>query len=290
MTPAQESVGFEPPPPHAPLPGAHPAKGSTDHTGANAGLGRRRQGPSSRLHAAGRGDAQAGTTEQRLNKRTETREAEAWSLAARARPDQCPEPGRPTQDTEGLSGDSEQTRKLSLAARTRGRWESSRAGRLGTKDQFWQDGERHPAHPQGTSGHTLHSRDRDVRAGIPCTVSPPAPPGRAPRGRAAAGPTSAARMRRLFSSVQRSERTPGCARSSSAAASTQPAVQAAQAMSAPRPHRQRRPHLRSRPRSPAAGAMASPACSPLPVPCALRPALASRLRGSAGEEGQGEAA
>lgn len=96
-------------------------------------------------------------------------------------------------------------------------------------------------------------------------------PGRATVGNAAAGPTSAARMRRLFSSVQRSERTLGCARSSSAAASTQPAVQAAKASSAPR---RQRPHRAARPRVPAARAIASPA-------------LGSPLRSSRGGEGEG---
>lgn len=78
-------------------------------------------------------------------------------------------------------------------------------------------------------------------------------PGRATLGNAAAGPTSAAKMRRLFSSVQRSERTLGCARSSSAAASTQPAVHAAKARRAPR---RQRPQRTARPRVPAARAIA----------------------------------
>lgn len=78
-------------------------------------------------------------------------------------------------------------------------------------------------------------------------------------------------MRRLFSSVQRSERTLGCARSSSAAASTQPAVHAAKARSAPR---RQRPHRAARPRAPAARAIASPA-------------LRSPLRSSRGGEGEG---
>nr|BAE24812.1 unnamed protein product [Mus musculus] len=96
-------------------------------------------------------------------------------------------------------------------------------------------------------------------------------PGRATLGNAAAGPTSAARMRRLFSSVQRSERTLGCARSSSAAASTQPAVHAAKARSAPR---RQRPHRAARPRSPAVRAIASPE-------------LRSPLRSSRGGRGRG---
>lgn len=109
-------------------------------------------------------------------------------------------------------------------------------------------------------------------------------PGRAARGRAAAGLTSAARMRRLFSLVQRSERTPECARSSSAAASTQPAVHAAKARSAPRPQRPqrpRRPHQPARPRAPAARAMASPARAPAPRPPA--PLVLHSRRGSAAQ-------
>lgn len=217
---------------------------------------------------------------------------------ARPRPGQRPKPRRRTRDagTEGLPGYSEQTCKVSLGARAQGvvGGQSGRKTVLGQRTNFGEAGRDTAARPQGTPGQSPHSRDWVLRVGhstqhlgtpppVGATSAPesraprarggcpiPCAPGRAARGGAAAGPTNAARMRRLFSSVQRSERTPGCARSSSAAASTQPAVQAAQASNAPRPHLPHRPRHRVLPRAPAARAMASPA-----VP---RPAAAPRAR------------
>lgn len=256
---------------------------------------------------------QVGIVEQPLNE--STGEVEAWSPpvpspATGPRPRQRPEPGRTTRDsgTEGLPGDSEQTCKLSEHGLRGGRRAVGQDHYLGTKDQFWRKGRDASARPQTPgqrrvvcTGHSTH------RVGTPppgATTAPdspapgvlgrcptPGPAGSAARGSAAAGPTSAARMRRLFSSVQRSERTAGCARSSSAAASTQPAVHAAQASSAPRPHqphRPRRQHRRGRLRAMTRRPRPDPPPAPRALPAAPRLCAAQRGRGRGGEAALGE--
>lgn len=156
---------------------------------------------------------------------------------------------------------------------------------MGQRTNFGDVGRNTPALPEGSGAQCPSHEDCDLHILHPTTRVPPSP-WRTSRGSAAAGPTSAARMRRLFSSVQRSERTPGCARSSSAAASTQTTVQTTSARlphRQRRPHRPHRPHCPGRPRAPAVCAMTSARHTEPCTPVAAPRLPAQRGRGCGGE-------
>lgn len=233
----------------------------------------------------------------------EPRHRPSPSPAPRARPHHS---GRGHRGAAGRLGTDLQT----FRARAQGRQESSWAGPLSwDKGPILAKGERRLRTPTdsraetGRMHRTFHAPCRDPPTpgattapdspapGVLGRCPTPGPAGSAARGSAAAGPTSAARMRRLFSSVQRSERTAGCARSSSAAASTQPAVHAAQASSAPRPHqphRPRRQHRRGRLRAMTRRPRPDPPPAPRALPAAPRLCAAQRGRGRGGEAALGE--
>lgn len=130
-------------------------QGSPGRAGASAGAGRGGQGPGSRRRGAVR-DGIAGLRDPRGR----------GVVPAGRRAGRRPELGGPTQDAgaAGLAGDPQ------TFSRSAGSWAlGEQTGRktLGTKDPFWQHGERHPRTETGTCA-----------SGVPRTApGPPSPPG-----------------------------------------------------------------------------------------------------------------
>lgn len=257
------------------------------------GAARRGPGPTSRLHGARRGAAQAGLAEQRLSDRTASPGAGAWAPRPEPSAARAPSPAVRV----GRLGTDPNTCFRSAGW---GRRESSRAGRLSwDKGPIWaKRGETSPPAHRGLPGWRPHPTHR-VRVTSPRSTAVPKSPAPGARG-GCPSPAPGARGAGQCGggdTYQRGQDAPALL--VGAALGEDARVRAEQQRG--RQHPTRGPRDADQQRAPPAPPGPAPrACrprprprhgppAPRPAPRALRPALASGLGGPAREGRGGEA-